>query len=392
MAPSSDRKSLLRVAWLAAAASGCASGPSATPPKTVPPMTAAAPRRFVSPYSYEWFVRAELLAARGQDAAAAEAYRMALTSADEDPYVLARLADALDRSGDAEGADEALAAGLQIDARSEAVWLASGKIAERRGSFERALEAYERAEAAAPNASDAPFALAALLERSGNSERAIAVLERFAARNAELERGAARSAGAEAELLRARFSLARARDDGAALAEAARRMRERGGGDPELARRVARDLLDTGHPALAARLLAALPPTDGDARMRLDAALALAQTDQAELLLATTPPEPLGGPVAVAEAYLQIGQPARALETLEQQSAAHEPDPQRRTVARARALLALGRLAEAAMTATQVSQRSTHHRAALATLSQALESAALPALARELTTELAPTN
>jgi len=216
------------------------------------------------------------------------------------------------------------------------------------------------------------------------------VLERFAARNAELERVAARSAGVEAKLLRARLSLARAHGDGAALAEAARRMRERSGGDPELARRVASDLLDAGHAALAARLLAALPPSDGHARLRLDASLALAQTDAAELLLATTPPEALGGPVAVAEAYLQIGRPARALESLDLQSAGHERDPQRRTVARARALLALGRLAEAAMTAAQVPPSSTHHRAALTTLGQALESAALPALARELTSELAP--
>jgi tetratricopeptide (TPR) repeat protein len=387
MVRSSHRKPLLLGAWLVTAACGCAAKP-ARPVEAVPPAPAAAPRRFVSPYSYEWFVRAELLAARGQHAAAVEAYRMALTSADEDPYVLARLAEALDRSGDTEGAADALAAGLQIDPRSEAVWLASGRIAERRGSFERALEAYERAEAAAPHASDAPFALAGLLERSGHPERAIAVLERFAARNAELERVASRSAGVEAKLLRARISLARAHGDGAALAEAARRFRERGGGDPELTRRVARELLAAGQPALAARLLAALPPSDRDARLRLDAWLTLARTDAAELLLATTSPEPLGGPVAVAEAYLAIDQPARALESLEQQSAAHEPDPQRRTVARAGALLALGHLAEAAMTAAQVPPSSTHHRAALAILSQALESAALPALSRELTTKL----
>src|SRR5436305_2089320 len=109
--------------------------PAAAAPASASPARAHA---FVSPFSYEWFVRAELLLARGQYAAAAEAYRTALTSADEDAYVFARLAEALDRSGDAAGASEALQAGLQIDPQSEAIWLERGAIAARSGRVEDA--------------------------------------------------------------------------------------------------------------------------------------------------------------------------------------------------------------------------------------------------------------
>src|SRR5262245_14492021 len=87
------------------AVAGCASPPqplaSTTSPSVQPhaPQPAPRPRAFVSPYSYEWFIRGELLVARGAYAQAAEAYRSALASADDDPYLLSRLADALDRAG-----------------------------------------------------------------------------------------------------------------------------------------------------------------------------------------------------------------------------------------------------------------------------------------------------
>jgi hypothetical protein len=158
------------------------------------------------------------------------------------------------------------------------------------------------------------------------------------------------------------------------------------GGDPELARSVAAELLARGQPARAQRLLAMLPAVDRDARLRLDVLLALAQTEAVELLLATTPPEALGGPLAVAEAYLAVDRPERALEALDEQNAAAEPDPQRRNLVYARALLALGRPAQAALIAARVPVGSAHRRAALETLQRALEAAGLPALARDAVT------
>jgi predicted Zn-dependent protease len=371
------RAALLALFACACACAGAAREPQSPGARVAEHARPPSPPRFISPHSYEWFVRAELLAARGERASAVEAYRIALAGADEDPYVLARLADALDQAGDSPGADEAIEAGLEIDPQSEAIWLAQGRIAARRGDTARAFAAYERAEAASPGAPDAPLALAELLQRRGHPERAIAVLQRLAEH----------SAAGDAPLLQARLLLASARGDGAALALAARQFLEHGGGDPALVRRAAAELLAAGHAALAARLLAPLPQTDRDARLRLDALLALAELDAAELLLTTTPPEQLGGPLAVAEAYLAIDRPARALELLDEQSTAEDPDPQRRTLLHARALLASGRFAEAATTAARIPTTSIHHRAARETLSQALQAADLPALAGELAPE-----
>src|SRR5262249_28245241 len=154
--------------------------------------------------SYEWFIRGELLAARGEHAAAAEAYEAALSSADDDPYLLARLADARDLAGDSAGAAHALDTALEIDPESEAAWLQRGAIAERRDEVPAALAAYEHAQEAAPRNPDAPLALARVLRAQGSQERAVAVLERFAAQS---ERGSAAA-------LEARLELARARGDG----------------------------------------------------------------------------------------------------------------------------------------------------------------------------------
>src|SRR5262245_18084499 len=120
----------IALALLAAAPAACAT-PSATSGSAAvttapaqrspaPAAPAAAPaRRFVSPYSYEWFIRAELHVAAGRYAEAVEAYEMALTSADDDAYVLARLAEAQDHAGETEAAARTLRTGLELDPQSE---------------------------------------------------------------------------------------------------------------------------------------------------------------------------------------------------------------------------------------------------------------------------------
>jgi predicted Zn-dependent protease len=316
----------LALVLLASAPAACGA-PSATAKGARTPTSAASPaarrqpqptaRSFVSPYRYEWFIRAEVYAATGRYAEAVEAYQMALTSADDDPYVFARLAQAEDQAGENDAAARTLAAGLALDPQSEAIWLARARIAERHGDVPAALEAYERAEAAAPSAPDAPFALAALLRRTGHPGRASAVLDRFAARNATSVTPPPR-------------------------------------------------------------------PFAVDPRLALDTALAFHDAARVEHLLATTPPDQLGGPVAAAEAYLAIDRPARALELLAERSTANDPDPHRRSLVQAQALLLTGRPTEAATLAAAIPKASAHHHAATRVLALALEAAALPALAREL--------
>src|SRR5512139_1879293 len=51
----------------------------------------ARPGRFVSPYEYEHFLRAERCAALADYACAIDGYQRALLGAEEDPFVLARL-------------------------------------------------------------------------------------------------------------------------------------------------------------------------------------------------------------------------------------------------------------------------------------------------------------
>jgi hypothetical protein len=105
-----------------------------------------------------------------------------------------------------------------------------------------------------------------------------------------------------------------------------------------LLRKLATELLAAGRPALASRVLAAMPQSEQDARLRLQVALALMRREQVELLLATTPPEALGGPLEEAEAYLRIGKLERAMAALDEQAADGE-DPLRRALLRGLVLL-----------------------------------------------------
>ena len=337
-------------------------------------------REFVSPYSYEWFVRGELYALRDDYVRAIEAYRMALTSADEDPYVLAHLADALDRSGDRAAAREALQDGLQLDPDSEAIWLARGAIAQRHAEVADAIAAFERAESAAPLSADAPLALSALLRAQGSGERADAVLERFAARSAPGSRAAAR----------AQLELARARDDSRRLEQAARAWLGYAAGEPALAQEIAAELMARDKPALASRIAALLPESERDPRLSLRIALALARTAQVELLLATEPPDRLGGTLEIADAYLRIGRPERALRALEEQASSVEPDTHRRALLLGLALLGKGDAARAAMELARIPAASEFAAPARAALVQALQAGDLGTLAQEVAERGAP--
>lgn len=307
-------------AAIACGSAGCAHEAASTPAKA--PSAVPKPQRYVSSYAYAWFIRAELARARGDLRGAIQGYRATLADAEIDPYVLARLATALDESGDDAGAEQALREAFELDAMSEAAWLARARIAERHGREDVAIEAYERAEVAAPISSTAPLSLAQLLRSRGDDERAIAVLERYEARTLPGSIGATR----------ARLARALARRDAQGAYDAAQSLlRSENGAEPMLIR-TAHELLATGQAPLALRLLQALPVRESDARLRFDVFVACGQLDSAEVLLTQSTPEAFGGLFAFAQAYASLGRFEQALQ-LATLARTRDPDD-----ARARAL------------------------------------------------------
>ncbi len=363
-----------RIALLCVAlAAGCAGGHAFSAPEQITRRTGGVPRRgrFVSAYSYEWFVRAELAVASGEYDAAVLAYRRALAAPYEDPLVLARLADALDRAGQAESAAEVLEHAEELDDASEAVWLTRAEIAKRHGRLHEAIEAYERAEAAAPLSAEPPLALSQLLRQIGNQEGALAVLERFARRSA---RGSANAA-------RARLGLALARGDAEAASQAVDILLRVAPARVREVRQAAELALTSGHAVLASRLAQRLPRGAEHGQLRLRALLQAGQLTEAEQLLATEDPESLGGLVAVARGYLAANRPRRAMEAAE--AALAKRWTPAAILIRARAMLQLGQFEQAASLFAEALARNPELWDARLGLAQALAASGLSQLAAE---------
>src|SRR5690606_28861174 len=255
-----------------------------------------------SPFSYEHFVRGELAYLAGDLRRAREEYQLARAGPEDDPLLIARLADVLDRLGHEAEAIALLREGEALDPDSELVWLTRGRIHERHARMGEAREAYSRALSVAPRSEEGPLALAALLRREGEPEEADAVLERY------LER--ARGAGAA----RARLALAIEHGQAQAAADAVRSLLEVAPARSDEVRSAVRAALEAGQPELAQRLLAALPEVEADRALRLRAALEAGDRDRAEGLLASWMPETPPELVEVAGGYLAIGMPDRAVE------------------------------------------------------------------------------
>ncbi|HKU37049.1 MAG TPA: tetratricopeptide repeat protein [Polyangiales bacterium] len=365
------------IASLRAAVCLLALGCAGTVVQSAPQADAARPpvaaRHVGSPYAYEWFMRAEILRAKNQLEPALEAYRLALSSADEDPYVLARYAGALDLAGQTGRAQDVLRDAFAQDPQAEAAWLVRAQIAERSGQLSAALEAYERAEASAPSSPGAPLALAALLDRQGQPERARAVLARYEARSLPGTTGAQRARLREAVL----------RKDARAAYVEARGLRTLLGADVAMLARAAELLLAERHCSLALELLAPLERRHEHAELRLRALLACAQLGAAEQLLRETDPELLGGTLAVARAYLRIGRAAEALEIASAYRLAH-PDDRAATLLVAQAELARGAYVEAAEAFSRVPAAASGGSEAREGLVRALEAAGASELASEV--------
>lgn len=325
---------------------------------------------FVSPYAYEQFVVAELAEARGDLRAAADAYRLARTGPSDDPLLVARLADVLDRLGAHAEADDVLDEGESLDPESEAVWLARARIAARRQRPDEAIAALERAERAAPRSATAPVELAELLRARGADARAAAVLERYIHRAGPTDAGASR----------ARMQLALARGDAEGAARAVQALLRVAPARQDEVRRVAALALAEGRPGLSLRILEHVPERAGDA-LRVEALLAAGRFDSAEALLTVVRPDDFGGTVALSDALLRAGRPDLA-EELARAAAGGDTDPDAR-LALGRALLAQGRPAEAARSLAAIPPGTTAHVPARVALGQALRAAGRADLAAE---------
>lgn len=327
------------------------------------------PGNYVSPYSYEHFIRGELAEMRGDLREAAEEYRLSRAGPADDPFVLARLADVLDRLGRESEAAQILDQADELDPDDETVWLTRGRIHQRHGRMEPAREAYSHAAASAPESEAGPIALAALLREMDEHTRADAVLERYLAR--------ARGAGAA----RARLALALDDEDPLAAADAVRALLEAAPARADEVRSAATAALEGGHPELALRLLAALPELPEDRPLRLRALIEAGERERAEGLLAAWMPAETHEMLRVAEGYLAIGQPERAHELADVAVRTDGGPPARLVLGRA--LAALGRHAEAAILLAAIEPGGAAWPAAPIALADALRDTGQPAAAAE---------
>lgn len=326
------------------------------------------PGIFVSPYSYEHFVRGELAYQRGALREAAEEFRLARAGPEDDPLLIARLVDVLDRLGREDEAMQLLDQGDALDGDSELIAMARGNLHERHGRLDEAAEAFARAAAAAPRSEAGPLALSRVLRAQDRDEEADATLERF------LDRG--EGAGAA----RARLALAVERRDALAAAQAVRALLEAAPARASEVRDAVRVALDTDHPELALRLLQALPGEE-DRESRLRAALLAGDRDRAEGILARWMPEGPTELLRVAEGYLAVGMPERAVELARVAMAADGGAPARRTLSAA--LRESGRTGEASLTAAPIAPGSQAWPSGPLALAEALRVAGRPGLAAE---------
>lgn len=270
--------------------------PSGSNAATRTPESSASVPRFVSPYTYEHFIRAELARAKGDLAGAIDGYRRALAGADEDTLVIARLAVALNDTGRANDADELLARGDDIDPQSEAIWMARGQIAERRQQRDAAIAAYERAETYAPLSPAPALALAHALNDA--PERALAVLRRFSQRNERWN----------AHRLHVELSIALSSSDLDAAVSALRALRTVTHATAKEVEATAQLALERDRPILARELLGTSEEQADDRNLRLRVLLATRDYAAARRLLDGSTPEDVGGLAAMAALYLEVGE------------------------------------------------------------------------------------
>lgn len=203
---------------------------------------------------YADFIAAERAATLGDWEEAIRLYRRVLPRSASDPFVQARLGEALEASGRSEQATALFQSALRADPRSEALLLAWSRVRFGRGERKEALALLGRARAAVPNSPDIALELARQLRAAGALGRASAALE--AAIDA--------SSTADLRLLRAHFELALERGDEAGVGRAAALLVKHVPVESARLRHEAERALEHGKPALALALLAPLALGDAD--------------------------------------------------------------------------------------------------------------------------------
>jgi Tfp pilus assembly protein PilF len=362
--------------WAAVACGHAASAATVTTtPGRVAPTAAT---RFASPYAYEWFIRAELLRASGQLQAAIEAYRMALSDADEEADVLARLGSALDEQGKHAPADEAIAQALRLEPMSEAAWLARAELTARRGDAAGTLAALERAEQAEPQSPRAPMALASWLRAHGQPERASAVLLRYEARTLSGTRAA--------QQVRLQRALAEGDPDDVFAATLPYRLFAMP--PPAALLEAAQLLFDHQRPAHALRVIELVPETDNESPLRLRIFLACARWAAAENWLATHDAPTHAARLELARAQLTLHHSDQAAQIIEAERM-HVPDDPALQLLAAQLELARGAYASAAAQFATIPCGSSAATAARLGLAQALTAGGMPELALEVATQTA---
>lgn len=328
--------------------------------------------RFIPPYCYEWFVRAERFAALGELEKAVEAYRLALTGPEEDAFILARLAEALHELGRTEASLKALERAEAIDSRSEAVWLTRARFAEQRGDYKVAISAYQRAEAAAPLSAEPPLALAHLLNKIHAAERADAVLQGFAARTRD------NSALAE----RAKLALCLAKRDAQGAVDAVEAMLRIA---PIRKTQICNAIslaLNSDEPFLAEGLLSRISANRCEKGLRLRVYLKTHRLGAAEQLLASALPEDFGGLLPTARAYLAIDRPDLAEELAEVRLARGESNEAMLIAAESK--LRQGRFTEAARSYSRIQRGTASYEAAMIGLVRTLGAQGMEGVAAEV--------
>jgi hypothetical protein len=363
---------------------GC-HGPQASPPLSAAAVTKPPPMatRFASPYTYEWFIRAELLRASGKLDAAIDAYRAALAGADEAPEIMARLATALDAQPDDSAHQRALELlddALALAPESEAVWLARAEVFAHAAQLDAAYDAYEHAEYAAPASARAPLELAALLRAHGHNERAEAVLLRFRAR--------VLPGSADAHAAELAAAIASSSSDRVFAASLPYRLGRPG--SPPLAAEGLLDaahlLIEQQHPELALQVLEAAPRSPRTRALQLSASVEVGSLAALEAWLAVNEPGDSEERVLTARAQLLLGDPEAAASTLEAEQLLHPNQPALQLTA-ADIELARGHYAHAAELYARVPASSRAGADAGQGLARALSALGLSPLAAELSVQ-----
>jgi tetratricopeptide (TPR) repeat protein len=260
---------------------------------------------FVSPYAYEWFIEGEVSAAKGQHDEAAMAFESATAAPASDVVLLARLAEEYELSGASRRADRTLSIARRANPDSARVALAEGRLHRKRGQQYEALAAFARARDLAPTWDAPVLAIAAALTATGHRRRAQAVLFNYLETNLEGYRS----------------------DTRRALVESTRR-----GGDPEMleqalnldpaaspaerARAAGTLALESGRPALAARLLEAGLDDRENVLLWLRALVQSGDRGRAIEFLTSPEGKRLGNPLEQVELLLAIGAINRAAPVL----------------------------------------------------------------------------